>query len=388
MSNIEENISSPFPSYEGDISGFEVEDSDEDIDDLKPVKPFDPRKVDVSITTPNMGVLINRLEHGEIDLMPDFQRSGDLWSDQAQSRLIESMLIRLPIPAFYFDAHVDDSWQVVDGLQRLSAIHNFVIKKTLRLTKLEFLKEYDGANYDQLPRSLKRRIDEFQTSVYLIKPGTPVEMKYSLFHRINTGGLKLTRQEIRHAMSQSVHNGVASKFLSNLTNEPLFCKVVGTKNNRMSYQELALRHITFTLLGHDSYKSSLPNFLDQGMEALAACNERARNSLRENFLAALQTANTLFGKDAFKKTLAEPTHKKVVNKPLFDAVSVCFASLSDDERSQLTLHQKSYVEKFKELLTEVNFHDAISRSTSNKDQVDERFSRVIKLTKDFLMQDI
>lgn len=200
------------PEYELDTDGFEKEDIGESIEPEEREKPFDPKKVDVSITTPNMGVLIERLRHGEINLFPDFQRSADLWSKQAQSRLIESILIRLPIPAFYFDALVEDKWQVVDGLQRLSAIKNFVLDKSLSLTNLEFLQEYEGFFYDDLPRSLKRRIVEFQTSVYLIKPGTPLVMKYSLFNRINTGGLKLKAQEIRHAMSQSLNHGIASRF--------------------------------------------------------------------------------------------------------------------------------------------------------------------------------
>ena len=108
--------------------GFEREDLG-DQDGI--AKPFDPNKVDVNISTPNLGALISRLENNEIDLMPEFQRSPDLWSKQAQSRLIESILIRLPIPAFYFDAYEDEKWQVVDGLQRLSAINNFVIKKSI-----------------------------------------------------------------------------------------------------------------------------------------------------------------------------------------------------------------------------------------------------------------
>lgn len=117
------------PDYELDKDGFEKEDVGEQEESVTQEKPFDPKKVDVSITTPNLRALIDRLKHEEIDLMPDFQRSGDLWKRQAQSRLIESILIRLPIPAFYFDALVDDKWQVVDGLQRLSAISNFVLKK-------------------------------------------------------------------------------------------------------------------------------------------------------------------------------------------------------------------------------------------------------------------
>ena len=268
---------------------FEEEDFEEEDFGEEEVqeKPFDPSKVDVTITTPNLGALISRLKNHEIDLMPDFQRSPDLWTKQAQSRLIESILIRLPIPAFYFDAYEDAKWQVVDGLQRLSAINNFVLKKTLALTNLEFLTDYEGKKYDDLPRSLTRRLDEFQTSVYLIKPGTPLLMKYALFNRINTGGLKLKSQEIRHAMSQSVRGGIASKFLARIVNEDVFKKVVKNKSNRQAHQELVLRHMAFTLFGTEGYKSSLPKFLDSAMIKLGEQDDEALKTLRDDFLVTL-----------------------------------------------------------------------------------------------------
>ena len=298
-------------------------------------KPFDPSKVDVTITTPNLGALISRLKNNEIDLMPEFQRSPDLWSKQAQSRLIESILIRLPIPAFYFDAYEDAKWQVVDGLQRLSAINNFVLKKTLALTNLEFLTDYEGKKFDDLPRSLTRRIDEFQTSVYLIKPGTPLLMKYALFNRINTGGLKLTPQEIRHAMSQSVRKGIASQFLTKIVHEDTFKKVVKNKSNRQAHQELVLRHVAFVLFGVAGYTSSLPKFLDLAMIQLGQLEDSELETLRNNFLDAMKVAFDIFGKDAFKRSLAEPTGNKVVNKPLFEAISVSLALIDNSERQRL-----------------------------------------------------
>lgn len=275
-------------------------------------KPFDPSKVDVTITTPNLGALISRLNNDEIDLMPDFQRSGDLWGKPAQSRLIESILIRLPIPAFYFDAYEDAKWQVVDGLQRLSAINNFVLKKNLALTSLEFLTDYDGKKYDDLPRSLTRRIDEFQTSVYLIKPGTPLLMKYALFNRINTGGLKLTPQEIRHAMSQSVRNGVASDFLAKIVLESTFREVVKNKSKRQAHQELVLRHMAFVLFGVDAYKSSLPKFLDLAMIELGKLEDSHLETLRNNFLDAMKVAFDIFGKDTLNDHSQNPLEIKLL----------------------------------------------------------------------------
>ena len=359
-----------------DQFGYEDEDFGEPNDIVEVDKPFDSKKVDVSITTPNLGTLIGRLEQNEIDLMPDFQRSGDLWSKQQQSRLIESILIRLPIPAFYFDALNDEKWQVVDGLQRLSAIKNFVLNKKLYLTNLEFLNEYEGYTYDKLPRSLQRRIYEFQVSAYLIKPGTPLMMKYSLFNRINTGGLKLTPQEIRHAMSQSINKGRASLFLSKIVNENVFRKVVGTPAKRMASNELVLRHMTFILFGAQTYKSSLPKFLDAGMTKLGELSITKLDDLQSNFIAAMNTAYELFGIHAFRKTLAEPYRNKVVNKPLFEAVSVNLALINDAARSKLCENKKSFKDEFKIMLTNDNFDYSITRSTANTDNVQARFNMV------------
>jgi len=375
MADIKDNKNAE-GEYSLDDTEFEKEDLGEVLEAEVDQKPFDPKKVDISITTPNLGALIDRLEHSEIDLMPDFQRSGDLWSRQMQSRLIESVLIRLPVPAFYFDALAEDKWQVVDGLQRLSAIKNFAVDKTLALVNLEFLGEYNGFYYDQLPRSYKRRIDEFQTTVYLIKPGTPLPMKYALFNRINTGGLKLTHQEIRHAMSQSVNKGRASKFLSDIVRQDEFKSVVGSTSKRMAYQELVLRHMSFVVFGPDNYRSSLPKFLDLGMTVLAEASDSDLDDLRRNFLSAMSAASELFGRHAFKKTLVEPGHKKVVNKPLFEALSVCLASISSEDRGVLIRRRDDFIERFSALLINDEFNLSISRSTANKDNVEMRFEMV------------
>ncbi|MBH0022128.1 DUF262 domain-containing protein [Pseudoalteromonas sp. SWXJ133] len=352
---------------------LEDEDLGESEEVFDQTEPFDPKKVDVSISNPNLGAIIERLKYDEIDLMPDFQRSPDLWSKQAQSRLIESILIRLPIPAFYFDALNEDRWQVVDGLQRLSAIVNFVKTKKLALTNLEFLNEYEGFYYDDLPRSLKRRIDEFQTSVYLIKPGTPLVMKYSLFNRINTGGLKLNHQEIRHAMSQSVKKGIASKFLTEIVQENSFKNVIGNKSKRMSHQELVLRHMAFRMFDISTYKSSLPKFLDSAMIKLGELSETEIIRLKSSFLDSMEDAYDLFGRDAFRRTFAESYQNRVVNKPLFETVSVNLATLNFEERAILKSNSMQFKQEFKSLLLEPQFLTAITISTANTDNVQSRF---------------
>ena len=88
-------------------------------------KPFDPKKIDITTKQMTLDLILKRLKNDEVDLETFFQRGMNLWSKTQQSRLIESILIRLPLPAFYFDGSNENKWLVVDGLQRLSSFKNF-----------------------------------------------------------------------------------------------------------------------------------------------------------------------------------------------------------------------------------------------------------------------
>jgi uncharacterized protein with ParB-like and HNH nuclease domain len=136
-----------------------------------------------------------------------------LWSNNQKSRLIESILLKLPLPVFYFDVSDPGKWMVIDGLQRISTIKSFFVSKTLKLKGLEFLKELNSKKCDDLPTNLQRTIEDTMFVAYQIEAQTPKEVRYSIFNRINTGGLSLKPQEIRQALNQK---GGGVNFLKNI----------------------------------------------------------------------------------------------------------------------------------------------------------------------------
>ena len=174
------------------------------------IKPFNPNDIEIETPPFSIGFLIDSIEGEEINMNTEFRREGNLWTNEVQSRLIESILLGLPLPAFYFDT-TNEKWDIIDGLQRCCTIYNFCIEKDeekkLKLTGLEFLgtrngEPYlEGLSFDQLPLPLQTSIRRRQITVYKLKKA-PKNVRYVLYKRLNTSGLLLTPQEIRNAIYQ------------------------------------------------------------------------------------------------------------------------------------------------------------------------------------------
>lgn len=223
-------------------------DSNEDAADIdKKVSPFDPSKIDIKMDKITVDSIIKRINNDELEFDSSFQRKSGLWSKKQKSQLIESILLKIPLPAFYFDASDDDRWQIIDGLQRIGTIKEYVVEKKFALTGLEFLKDLDKLKFDELPRSLQRRIEETNLNAYLVNPSTPKNVKFNIFKRINTGGLVLEGQEIRNALYQ----GQATEFLLRMSKDDNFVKATdySIKTDRMLDREFCLRYVAFTPIG-------------------------------------------------------------------------------------------------------------------------------------------
>ena len=360
-----------------------IEDTDDSSDEHNR-EPFDPTKIDIKTKSLNVDLLVKRLrsDPARIDLNTAFQRGNDLWRPDKQSRLIESMMIRLPLPVFYFDASNDNNWEVVDGLQRLTTLYNFIVKKNLRLTGLEYLSEYDGKLFDELPEYMKTRIEETEITAYLVSPGTPTNVKYNIFKRINTSGLVLEPQEIRHAVNQ----GIPANFIKELAELPYFIEATGgaIKPRRMADRDFVTRFISFYLTPYNEYRPDLDTFLTNGMAKLNKIKEEDLNYTRLAFINSMRTARAIFGNDAFRKRYSEESARSPVNKALFEVWAVNLAQLNHADTEKLIQLSRVVKDHFIALMNNKDFDTAISRATGDIRAVRIRFEAVKNLIDEIL----
>jgi hypothetical protein len=350
--------------------------------------PFDPAKIDVQTRNPTVDLLLSRLRRGVLNLDADFQRKAGLWNDVAQSRLIESLLLRIPLPTLYAAETGDDGWTIVDGIQRLTTIARFVTPKTigldaLRLTNLEYLRDYNGLTYEQLPPSLQTRIDESELVVHLIRGGTPEPVMFNIFARINTGGLPLTQQELRHALIE----GKARDLLRNLAvNEAFLRATQGTVvPDRMADREMILRFLAFRRIDLEDYKyPDLDTFLRESMRQINSLPDEIIDVLVKDFERSMRVAADVFGEHAFRKVFHGQKRRLPVNKALFEAVSVSLAKLDKSEIAILTERQSNAMGSIMDLMTDDQFQSCISYATGNPSRVRRRFSGIEDMLKEVI----
>lgn len=365
----------PYPHMYNTPDGYTTVE-EEDTSSLTEIKePFDPKKIDIDTKTPTLDLMIKRLRSTPpaIDLYPDFQRKGGIWGAVKESQLVESILMRLPLPAFYFDGSDENKWLVVDGLQRLTTLKKFIIDESFALQDMEFLTPLEGLKFSDLPIEFKRRIEETQIVAYIIKPGTPEDVKFNIFKRINTGGVPLTPQEIRHALNQ----GLPAKTIATLAAIPEFQRATGLINpDRMLDRDFVNRFVAFYLTPYEAFEPDLDSFLNKGMRKLKDPDIDLQK-LRDDFSKAMQTAHLIFDKYAFRKQFAPNESRKPLSKALFEAWSVSLAKLNDQDRETLVKQKDDVVNGFIQIMDkDADFRNAITQATGDKSRVIKRFSTI------------
>lgn len=311
---------------------------------------LDSSKISIVPKTLSVEAIVKKLKYKEIDLDTEFQRKRSLWTETVKSQLIESLMIQLPIPPMYFDARETNKWKIIDGLQRLCTLNEFLVEKKWKLTNLEYLADYNNCSMEDLPRIYQRRIEEGQLAFYLILPETPEGVKYSLFKRINTPGLRLEPQEIRHALFQ----GKATDLLKELAETELFRKATGNDvpSSRMQDREMVLRYLALHYLGANEYKNcSIDEYLNKAMAFLNAQDDDFIERCKVLYFESLNCVYRIFGRYAFRRiSKMRQQDIKPINTALFESWVNGVSNLTAKERDLLIEKRESVINLYIEEL--------------------------------------
>ena len=308
--------------------------------------------------------VVRRIEKGRFVLDPDFQRDF-VWNDKKQSRLIESILMRIPLPVFYVAEDTQGRLIVVDGRQRLTTLQRF-LSGELSLF-LEDRQELHGKTFNTLDVRLQNRVEDCQLHFYIIDHAVPERARLDIFERVN-GGEVLTRQQMRNA----IYNGPATIFLREEAATQLFIDATGgsLNANKMQDREFVNRFCSFSLLVLDSYRGDMDDWLARGLTQLGTLSEANRLELRTRFRRALQNNLTAFGKHAFRKHRSQDQSRSIINASLFDVMARTLSTVPEalvSERAEV-LRQAFY-----KRMRDWNFIRSITNGPNGSKQVRTRF---------------
>ena len=265
--------------------------------------------------------VLRRIKQSRYVLDPEFQRDF-IWTDLKQSKLIESVLMRIPLPVFYLAEDPQGKMIVVDGLQRLSTFNRFV-NGELQL-KLKDQVELNEKRFADLSPNLQNRIEDCNLTIYIIDSKVPERARLDIFERVNSG-VPLTRQQMRN----SLYSGSGTRFLKEEAGTPLFLEATGRslRTSSMRDREFVNRFCGFQLLPLDSYRGEMDDFLAETLTRMNKMEGAELSRLSTEFQNGLDNNLIVFGEHAFRKHYEGQTRRSVINASLWDIMSTGLSRL-------------------------------------------------------------
>ena len=362
----------PEEYFESRATGVELEEKDPPPPEEP--EPWDPEKIRIHTKHYSLRQVVDMIAEGDIDIAPDFQRQF-VWKSWQRSGLIESLLLGIPLPSFYFSEDSMGQLQVVDGVQRLTTIYQYVRERAFKLGRVTYLHELEGQGFDDLAKLFRRRLGSAQFVAHVIDPQTPYRVKFDIFRRINTGGTPLSAQEIRHCMSKTR----SREFLKQLVSDKSFIAATGgsLKNHpRMADREVALRFVAFRLFSYDEYAQhgGFDEFLGFVTDRLDDSEEHNLDRLRTDFVRGMNNCYSVFGDHAFRKWPWDATRKSPINRALFESWGTVLAS---HDRTAVRKVAESLVRRARDMMSsDFEFINSISGSTGAVRNVRIRLGKV------------
>lgn len=308
--------------------------------------------------------VLRRIRRGNYVMDPDFQRDF-IWKTDKQSKLIESVVMRIPLPVFYMAENANGDMVVVDGLQRLSTFQHFATGM-LRL-HLPDRPELHGKRFEDLPPRLQNRIEDCNLIFYVVDSKVPERARLDIFERVN-GGIPLTRQQMRNCLFM----GPATRLLKDEARTDIFLSATGRSLNTqtMRDREFVNRFCAFQLFELDQYRGDMDDFLAQCLTQMNKMSVETLDDLSSAFRRGLANNFSAFGPHAFRKHTPGQERRSVLNASLWDVMSTKLSRYDVDtvEPRVDDLQAMLY-----DLLEHEDFNTAITYGTNDTRRVRCRF---------------
>ncbi len=318
--------------------------------------------------------VLRRINQGQFIMDPEFQRDF-IWPPDKQSKLIESVLMRIPLPVFYVAENDDGKMVVVDGLQRLSTFRNFV-DGGLRL-RLPEQPDLNGNNFADLDSKFRNRIEDCNLILYVIDAKAPERARLDIFDRVNSG-VPLSRQQMRNCL----YTGKATRFLKEEAERPLFKEATGGSLSpaQMRDREFINRFCGFQLLSLDEYRGDMDLFLSETLKRMNVLDQRALDTLSDQLRTGLANNYNLFGRYAFRKHTPDREGRRgFINASLWDVMST---GLSVYDDGMIKKNRTSLLSAFYRLLQTDDFEAAITLGTNQTNRVRRRFEMASQMLRE------
>jgi hypothetical protein len=348
-------------------SSRDVEESEDTLNatEKDPVQFWEKkqRELVVSVVDYNLNTLAELIQSKTIDLSPRYQRRFR-WDDARQSKLIESFLMNVPVPPIFLNEDRYGKYSVIDGKQRLSAIFEF-LRGRLKLCDLEVFSDINGKTFDDLPPDLQNVIKLRPTlRAVIILRQSDEDIKFEVFQRLNTGGVRLNPQEIRN----STWPGPLNDLILDLSESEAFHAALGIKDKRNSviYQEMrdaefVLRYFTFRDTW-ETFTSGMRRCMDHFMVAHQRLTKKTRDELEKDFLATVAVVRGAYGEYAFRRWLPEKGQwRRQVLASMYDAEMFACRGLSVEKVERC---QKAIIAGTKALFGNEDFRRSIDAATN------------------------
>jgi len=352
-----------------DETALDDEDGEE-VSDSAPQR----RRIFTDKSDPPISALHTREKDGDLVLDPIFQRRK-VWDDRRSSRLIESVILEVPLPVFYLAEGSDGTEEVIDGQQRLSAFFRF-LDNEYALRSLKALPDLNGKKFKDLDKPTQRLVRDSSIRTITFKRESDENLRFEIFERLNTGAVPLNRQELRNC----VYRGPYNNLLIELSADSDYMWLMGLRKSekRMKDVEYMLRFAAFYHATYLNYKPSMASFLDKDMRKYQHASRQEQEDLRAAFKKSVTLVRSLLGRNAFKRyhrgeINAADGHwePKKFNASLYDILMYSFA---DKDKNQVMANLDAVREALIVLMTKnQDFIDSIELSTSSRRMVTRRF---------------